>query len=86
MYKKTRLDHEHYKLLIDLRNGADISGYGEARRIREIERAHPAWIEVTDCMGEYDPTGHLPYFGAIATKEGVRVARKRLGLVNGATI
>lgn len=80
MHKKTKLDIEHYRLLLDLRNGADVIGYGEAMRCREIQRAHPSWIDITDLMGDYDGAGRLPYFGAIATKEGIKVAKKRLGL------
>ena len=59
--EKTRLSRDHYKFLLDIRDGADIMGYGEARCAREIERARPSWIDITDRMGDYNPAGRLPY-------------------------
>lgn len=74
------LEQRHYRLLLDLQNGADIIGYGEAIRCREIEKIKPKYIDITRCMGEYGPTDRLPYFGAISTKAGARAAQKHLGV------
>lgn len=78
MKNSNKLTIKHYELLMDIKNGADIFSYVDARECREIKKLEPSYIEITTFMGEYAPQGKLPYFGAIATSEGILAARKVL--------
>lgn len=69
----TELHKIALKLVI---NGADVRDPGLAKMLREIEATKPEYISVGDCqMGPYGVKEVLPYFGAIATSQGVRWAR-----------
>ena len=81
MKKSRKLEHlkrEHYEEIINLKDGADIMGWLNARICREIEATEPGFIEIVDAQGEYDGVGKLPYFGAIATKAVLHFAERRL--------
>ena len=70
---------EDYKeLLLNLRRGADIYAYDLAYRIQRLKQEHPTYVEIVESTAM---SGHrdellekLPYFGAIATKEGIDYA------------
>lgn len=66
-----RLNKDHYQAIIDIKDGADITGYSLAKRLREIERFSPDYIKICEVQGDYDGAGQLPYFGAIALPFGI---------------
>lgn len=72
-----KLGSIHKSALLLVRGGADVSGYGLARLLRDVERIEPAYIHIGDRMGRYNPVGQLPYFGAIATPRGVKWAESK---------
>lgn len=76
--KLKNLTKAHYEEIIGIEHGADIMGYMNAKRLREVEATEPSFIVITEVMGDYDGAGQLPYFGAIATKTGLLFARRRL--------
>ena len=67
--------------------GADITGYKIAKELRSLEsRQKEAGIDlivVTSAMGDYDVTESLPYFGCIATQDGIRLVNDYFGEQNG---
>jgi hypothetical protein len=65
-------------LLFDLRNGADIGGYAEAKRLRELQAdaEYSGLFEITKAMGNYTVIDKHPYFGAILTPQGRAFLRK----------
>jgi hypothetical protein len=65
------LGERHRIALLSVMRGADVISYGIARLLREVEATEPTYITVTEVMGEYDPCGQLPYFGAIASSAGI---------------
>lgn len=75
------MNKEHYEELIAIECGADIMGHYNAKLLREIEKTHPTWIKIVDAQGSYDPVEQLPYFGAIATMDGLFHARRRLARI-----
>lgn len=62
-----------------LQRGADVFGYGEAMRLRELQRQGSDAFEITPRMGQYDGAEQLPYFGAILTNAGRELLKRRGG-------
>lgn len=56
-------------------NGADVWGYGNAKRLRSIQKKAPDLIDIVPAMNR--PPGHerQPYFGCIATAAGRQFLR-----------
>lgn len=67
---------EEARELIGIRRGADIWGYTNARNLRLIQReVNPKYIQIVKAMdAPKDGKVRQPYFGAIATKEGLEAA------------
>lgn len=81
--KVARLTDAHYEAMRAVTNGADVFSYVTARLLREVEATKPAFITVTDAMGDYNPVGQLPYFGAILTgkgKDALKARRAKAGV------
>jgi hypothetical protein len=72
------LNKEHFEFLLGLKDGADIFGFKEARLGREIKKYAPSWILIGEAMGEYDGAERIPYYGALATRQGLRGAKEEL--------
>lgn len=59
------------ELLKSLKRGADIYGYAEGRRLRELQKGGCKLFQITKAMcAPSDGAKQQPYFGAILTKEG----------------
>lgn len=71
-----RMTAAHKLAVLAVRKGADVSGYDLARLLREVEATKPECISIGPLqMGPYDVKEKLPYFGAIATRAGVKWAK-----------
>lgn len=76
MNAQTKINADQAKAILDVRNGADVYAYGLAGALREVERIAPEYISIGRAqMYRGDGTDRMPYFGAIATKAGVKAAR-----------
>jgi len=64
---------DHLAVMRRIVGGADVTGFTEARLLREVEKKWPDLIEITEAMGTYDVMQPRPYFGAILTAEGCKV-------------
>jgi hypothetical protein len=73
----SKLTEEQKQAILSIKKGADIFGYALAGTLRGIEKTYPDLITIGEAMGLYQPADRLPYFGAIATKEGIRQATKK---------
>jgi hypothetical protein len=60
----------HKKSMRAVANGADVLSPIIARDLRDVQKAHPEFIEITRPMGRYTVKQHHPYFGAILTSAG----------------
>lgn len=74
---KYQLTGEEASALAAVKGGADVFSKLLARRLRDIHRRHPELVTICDPMGDYDPVGQLPCFGAIATPKGVAFLSRR---------
>lgn len=61
---------EDVALLKTVRDGADIFGFGTARKLRALGKKAPHLLTICDVMGDYPGVHRQPYFGAIATADG----------------
>lgn len=85
---------EEAQAILSIKNGADIYSYGLAQTLRGIQRRgvpvdemksvphrmmEGSLFQITDLM-MYTGSGadRMPYFGAIATKRGLKAARQSL--------
>lgn len=78
----TELQPQHYELMHDIRNGADIYGFRDAKLIRQIETIDKELVDIVDIdtlqrihNKTFDGTKQLPYFGAILTPKGRKLVR-----------
>lgn len=55
--------------------GADIWGYGNAKRLRSIQQKAPQLIDIVPAMEKPPGEQQQPYFGCIATAEGRQFLR-----------
>lgn len=70
MVDQQQLSHEEIAELAAVAQGADVWGYGNAKRLRSVQKKAPHLISI--CKAMEKPPGHMrqPYFGAIATEAG----------------
>lgn len=66
--------------ILAVKGGADVYGFGIAKALREVQRAYPRahkkFFHIVSAMNApKDGAKRQPYFGAIATKKGVDLAR-----------
>ncbi len=77
-----RMTAAHKEAVRLVKNGADVRAYTLAKLLREVEATKPECISIGPVqMGPYDSAGQLPYFGAIATKAGLKWAATVLLLI-----
>lgn len=70
-----RMTERHKNAVWIVRNGADVRSRDLAQLLREVEATKPEYIEIGPLqMGPYGVREQLPYFGAIATKRGLKWA------------
>lgn len=72
---------EQAKAILEVVGGADVYGYSLAKTLRTMQRdgIGVGLFEITDAMdAPKDGAKQQPYFGAIATDEGIVVATKVL--------
>ncbi len=76
------LDADEVEELRNVADGADVWGYGNAMRLRSIEKKAPSLIRIVKAKNK--PAGHLrqPYFGCIATKAGRAALARATGDAN----
>lgn len=68
------LTHAEKEAMLRVKNGADVSDYLLAGKLRAIQKSYPHLISIGETRArEYSPHERLPYFGAILTDAG-RVA------------
>lgn len=75
------LTKDQAKAILEIVGGADVYGYGLARTLRTMQRdgIGVGLFQITDAMdAPADGAKQQPYFGAIATDEGILVATKVL--------
>lgn len=61
--------------ILSVKSGADVYNYLIAGNLRSVQKKQPDLIQIGKAMAyEGDGTDQMPYFGAIATKKGVKVA------------
>lgn len=68
----------YYRLaaLRAVRDGADVYSWSLAGALRKVEAKRPSLIDITEPkMYDGDGTDRVPYFGAIATPQGVEAVR-----------
>lgn len=66
------------KMIEDLKSGCTVYGYEDAKKIRQLQKEHPDWVDIIDDMEKLqrilgvklDGTKRMPYFGAILTDAG----------------
>lgn len=73
-----KLTIEEAEDLLEIKNGADIASFFLAQRLRKIEQKYPEYIHICKTMNNYSVNVPLPYFGAIATEEGIKAAKQAL--------
>lgn len=80
--KRTTITPDEAQAVLDCGRGSDVIGFDLASKIRSVERkTGKALVTICTPMGHYGVHDKTPYFGCIATKLGIIVARSILDAV-----